>query len=80
MQAFDPSQFQHTTLPCYPSKIAGITLLEETPGFTGIYLRDEEGGLWPARTVSRGNAKHHNDVCAAWLLGPGVHEVKTKPC
>ena len=48
MQATDPRQFRHTTLAAYPEKIVGVTLLDETPGFTGIYLRDQRGGLWPA--------------------------------
>jgi len=54
----------------------GINLLDESPGFTGIYLRDEKGGLWPARTVSRKPARRHRQVCAAWLARPGAHEDK----
>jgi hypothetical protein len=48
-----PSQFTHTTLTSYPDKIVGITLLDELPGIIGIYLRDENGGMWSARTVNR---------------------------
>jgi hypothetical protein len=76
MQATAPSDFKHTTLSVMPRTIAGITLLDEAPGFTGIYLRDPDGGLWPARTVSRMVAEHHADVCAAWLARPGIHEDK----
>ncbi len=74
MQATDPRQFRHTTLAAYPEKIVGVTLLDETPGFTGIYLRDQRGGLWPARTVNRTRAKHHHAVCNSWLGRPGTHE------
>ena len=45
MNALEPSQFKHTTLTAYPDKVVGVTLLDESPGFTGIYLRDEQGGL-----------------------------------
>ncbi len=68
--------FKHTTLAAYPADIAGITLLDEAPGFTGIYLRDANGDLWPARTVSRALPEHHADVCNAWLARPGIHEDK----
>lgn len=79
MQAIDPQQFRHTTLAAYPNKIVGVTLLDETPGFTGIYLRDPSGGLWPARTVNRIPAEHHRDVCEAWLAKQGKHEDKRTP-
>ena len=69
-----PEQFRHTTLTVYPDKIVGMTLLDETPGLTGIYLRDRNGGLWPARTVDRADAQHHFDVCEAWLSKPGIHK------
>jgi hypothetical protein len=72
MQVQAPEQFQHTTLTAYPDKIVGVTLLDETPGFTGIYLRDPNGGLWPARTVNREDAQHHFDVCESWLSRPGA--------
>ena len=82
----DPQRdFKHTTLPTYPGDYdrvnkkytpirVGVTLLDEKPGFTGIYIRDENGGLWPARTVIHEPAKHHESVCNAWLSGEGVHE------
>ena len=90
MEIVKPSEFKHTTLKTYPESIVrsehgsasytpkrvGITLLDEEPGFTGIYVRDENGGLWPARTVSHQPPKHHKSVCDAWLAGPGVHEDK----
>ena len=74
MQLATPQEFRHTTLSVYPDKTVGVTLLDESPGFTGIYVRDPNGGLWPARTVDRASAEHHEKVCAAWLSGPGVHE------
>jgi len=76
MIAAAPSQFRHTTLTAYPNRIAGVTLLDESPGFTGVYLRDEKGGLWPARTVSRAPIKHHRNVCAAWLARPGAQDLR----
>lgn len=76
MQATTPKQFRHTTLAAYPDKAVGVTLLDESPGFTGIYLRDTSGGLWPARTVNRTPAEHHDKVCEAWLSKPGKHEDK----
>ena len=79
MQATDPQQFQHTSLTAYPEKIVGVTLLDEAPGFTGIYLRDAKGGLWPARTVNRSKVTHHREVCEAWLCHPGIHEDKRTP-
>ncbi len=76
MQAIAPEHFRHTTLTVYPEKIAGVTLLDETPGFTGIYLRNPNGGLWPARTVNRNPESHHRSVCEAWLSRSGIHEDK----
>ena len=76
MQVTAPTQFRHTTLTEYPNKIAGVTLLDESPGVTGIYLRAPDGGLWPARTVNRTPVSHHEDVCNAWLCHPGIHEDK----
>jgi hypothetical protein len=76
MIAAAPSQFRHTTLTAYPNRIAGVTLLDESPGYTGVYLRDENGGLWPARTVSRAPIKHHRNVCAAWLARPGAQDLR----
>lgn len=86
MDCGDPQKdFKHTTLPTFPGdydrinkkytpKRVGITLLDEKPGYTGIYIRDENGGLWPARTVSHKPNKHHESVIKAWLSGEGVHE------
>ena len=76
MQKQVPSQFTHTTLTSYPDKIVGVTLLDESPGVTGIYLRDKNGGLWPARTVNRLPTEDHQTVCDSWLARPGVHEDK----
>jgi len=86
MESTKPESFKHTTLNLYPEsrrpdgtwtpKKAGITLLDEEDGFTGIYLRDAEGGLWPARTVNRACKEHHESVCNAWLAKPGIHEDK----
>jgi len=79
MQATAPEQFRHTTLDKYPDTIVGVTLLDESPGFTGIYFRDLSGGLWPARTVNRTPAEHHREICEAWLCRPGTHEDKRTP-
>jgi hypothetical protein len=76
MDAVSPSEFEHTTLKIFPSKIVGVTLLDEEPGFTGIYLRDGKGGLWPARTVSHNPPEHHRSVCESWMARPGVNEDK----
>lgn len=73
MHAQKPHHFKHTTLGHYPNAVAGITLLDEKPGFTGIYLRSPEGGLWPARTVNKRPAKHHEQVVASWLDRQGEH-------
>lgn len=73
----DPEyKWKHKTLSSYPynEKHVGIVLLDEEPGFTGIYIRTESGGLWPARTVSRESPKHHDDVCAAWMAREGRNE------
>ncbi len=45
MIAQKPSEFKHTTLSAYPDKVVGLTIVDEEPGFTGIYLRSPEGGL-----------------------------------
>lgn len=79
MDWLDPQKFAHTTLHCSPGspgvpKRAGITLLDEKPGYTGIYIRDENGGLWPARTVSHKPKKHHASVIKVWMESPGDHE------
>jgi hypothetical protein len=84
MEILHPSDFKHTTLSVYPEsplgsgawtpKRVGVTLLDEEPGFTGVYIRDEQGGLWPARTGSHQPPEHHKRVCDAWLAGPGVHQ------
>ena len=76
MQAQVPSQFTHTTLSGYPDKIIGVTLLDESPGVTGIYLRDKNGGLWPTRTVNRLPTEGYETVCDSWLARPGVNEDK----
>jgi hypothetical protein len=76
MNKQEPQDFRHTTLKVRPDSYQGITLLDECPGFTGIYLRDANGGLWPARTVSRENEAHHTSVCEGWLLRKGIHEDK----
>ena len=57
MQATDPRQFRHTTLAAYPEKIVGVTLLDESPGFTGIYLRDDPTHRWLQATVSNNAVK-----------------------
>jgi len=67
MQGTAANTFKYTTLTKYPDKVAGVTLLDEEPGYTGIYIRDKDGGLWPARTVDRLLPEHHDAVCAAWL-------------
>lgn len=83
MEVMDPQDFKHTTLKHYPGSRVnrkttperiGITLLDEKPGFTGIYIRNEFGGLWPARTVNRSNKAHHDAVCKAWLDHVGINE------
>ena len=76
METSPASEFKHTTLERYPDRKAGITLLDEEPGFTGVYIRNANGGLWPARTVSHTPPDHHKSVCDAWLSHPGVHEDK----
>jgi hypothetical protein len=76
MQRQAPPQFAHTTLTSYPDKIVGVTLLNESSGITGIYLRDRNGGLWPARTVSRFPTEDYQTICDSWLARPGVHEDK----
>ncbi|MEI8196615.1 MAG: hypothetical protein WCI73_11955 [Phycisphaerae bacterium] len=53
-----------------------MTLQDEKRGYTGIYLRDSNEGLWPCRTVRHKPASHHRDVCAAWLSHKGIHEDK----
>ena len=68
------AMWKHATLASYPDKIVGITLVDEEPGMTGIYVRDPSGGLWPARTVDRSIQPHHDEVVAAWLQRPGQHE------
>jgi len=75
LASLHPSGFRYTTLDRYPDRVAGITIVDEKPGFTGIYLRDPQGGLWPARTVNRRaeGGKHHNDVIDAWLSRDGAH-------
>lgn len=75
MDAQEPKKFKHTTLDAYPAKLAGITFLDEAPGFTGIYLHDADGGLWPARTVDRSDARHHESVLAAWTSDSRYGEV-----
>ena len=38
MQATKANVFKHTTLTKCPDKVAGVTLLDEEPGYTGIYI------------------------------------------
>ena len=90
MDCQDPKDFKHTTLKVFPEsrredgtwtpKRAGVTLLDEDDKHTGVYIRDKEGGLWPARTISNDPPEHHKECCEAWLSGPGIHEDKrSKP-
>ncbi len=76
MNAAKPSEFKHTTLTEYPGRCVGITVLDEEPGFTGIYLRAACGGLWPARTVNRENPTHHNSVVSAWMEREGSVDLR----
>ena len=78
MQATASHVFRHTTLTKCPDKVAGVTLLDEEPGYTGIYIRDRDGGLWPARTVDRSLSEHHDAVCAAWLDRPGSEDRRSQ--
>jgi hypothetical protein len=69
--------WQHKTLDNYPDKdgeFVGVTILDERPGLTGIYLRTKEGLLWPARTVDRSLPEHHAEVVAAWMQYKGINE------
>ena len=70
MDIVAPQEFQHTTLDRYPDYVTGLTLIDEEPGFTGIYLRDANGGLWPARTVSHSPPEHHQSVLDSWVADP----------
>ena len=74
MNSVEPNKFRHTTLTKCPDKIAGIVLVDEEPGFTGIYLKDPNGGLWPARTVNHEPPEHCVSVCQAWMKRPGDNE------
>ena len=76
MDASAPYQFRHTNMTSPPVHVIGITLLDEKPGYTGIYMRDANGGLWPCRTVRHKPASHHRDVCKAWLSRKGIHQDK----
>jgi len=72
MIAQHSNQFKHTTLTSHPLKVAGVSFVEERPGFTGVYLRNEEGGFWPAREVAQKPKKHHKSVCDAWAQHYGM--------
>ena len=81
MRACGPNDFRHTTLAEIPDEIVGITILDEEPGFTGIYVRSACGGLWPARTVDRSFPEHHDSVVASWLSRDGVHvDLRAERC
>ena len=71
MDAKPASEFKHTTLTEYPDRIVGVTILDEEPGFVGIYERDAQGGLFPARTVNRKPKKHLERVIASWMAHEG---------
>ena len=73
MKACGPKDFKHTTLDECPNDVVGITLLDEEPGFTGIYGRSRCGGRWPARTVDRSFPEHHESVVSSWLRRDGEH-------
>jgi hypothetical protein len=60
----------HATLANRPKYIAGISFIQEGHGFTGIYWRDPEGGLYFCRTVDQSDPKRHADVIRAWLASP----------
>lgn len=67
VEEIDPQDWKYTTLKSFPYKRVGITLVDEKHGYTGIYIRDENGGLWPARTVSHKPKKHHASVLNTWM-------------
>jgi hypothetical protein len=71
MDAAKPKDFKHTTLDHLPKRVEGVTLLDEDSDYTGVYFRDSKGGLFPARTVYRGDPVHHESVCAAWMRCSG---------
>ncbi len=73
MKIATPPEFKHTSLTAYPNTIAGVSLLDESPTVTGVYLRNPQGGLWPARTVNK-DSKHYDDVCRAWLRRAGAED------
>lgn len=72
-------EFRHTTLSACPDKVAGIALVDEEPGFTGVYYRTREGGLWPVRTVDRSMPEHHERVVRAWADIHEVLDLRRKP-
>jgi hypothetical protein len=77
MPAARATDFKHTTAKQFPAKISGYVLLDEEPGFTGIYAVEEGTGLlWPARTVDRAEP-HYNLVCGAWLAREGAEDQRT---
>lgn len=78
MLAAKANEFKHTTAKSYPDKIGGYVLLDEEPGFTGIYVIDAATGLlWPARTVNRAAEAHYKLVCGAWLAREGAEDRRT---
>jgi hypothetical protein len=83
--------FKHTTLTAHPESIisddkgnitgytpkqAGYVLLDEEPGVTGIYVKDVNGGLWPARTVTR-SAPNYTTCTQSWLSREGAEDRRT---
>ncbi len=58
-------------------KVAGLVLVDEDGAgvFTGIYLCDPDGGLYPCRTVLRSDEDYHRSVVAAWISDPRYKSV-----
>ena len=74
MDCVPPEEFKHTTLKQYPTErgaFIGVTVLDETPDCAAVYLRTQDGLLWPARTINHDPPEYHRQIVAAWMQHEG---------
>lgn len=73
MNANHAEEFLHTTAPHYPDAPRAVVFVGEGSDHIGVYLMDDCGQLWPARTVHDGagaDIEARDRVLNAWASGP----------
>ena len=68
---------RHTTLAEYPAHVVGVTLLDESRGFTGILSAQRGGRILASPNGQPRQRTTPLDVCETWLSKPGAQDKRT---